>query len=181
MFYDKKFYYDTLTFGDIFSSSDEFIEKVGSIGGITDETQLSDIYERLAEKYLFAHTRYAHEDQFILALKRELHNAFPFYLERVDIVDKMIALTDAQIELRNNQLRNLVDTHDEPIADADTVAFNDLSTQQENINVNIGKLMALKEKYNSMNRDYMVDIYRKCDPIFRQIHARTNIVVFEEE
>ena len=50
MFYDKKFYSDTLTWGDIFSSSTEFIEKVVSIGGITDTNDLADIYERLAEK-----------------------------------------------------------------------------------------------------------------------------------
>jgi len=181
MFYEQKLYYDTLTFGDIFTSSSEFITKVVSIGGITDVTQLEDIYERLAQKYLFGHTRYATEDPFVLSLKRELHNAFPFYVERVDIVNKMIALTDEEIELRNNQLRNLVDTHDEPIADADTVAFDDLSTQQENININIGKLLALKDKYNTMNRDYMVDIYKKCDPLFRQIHAKQNFNVYESE
>jgi len=181
MFYDKDFYFDTLTFGDIFSSSTEFIEKVVSIGGVTDTNDLADIYERLAEKYLFAHTRYATEDPFILGIKRELHTAFAFYLERVDIVDKMIALTDDQIEFRNNQLRNLVDTHDEPIANADTVAFDDLSTQQENINIKVGKLMALKEKYNAMNRDYMVEIYKKCDPLFRQILARKNIYLYEED
>ena len=90
MFYDKKIYYDTLTFGDIFSSSEEFIAKVVSIGGITDETQLADIYERLAQKYLWAHTRYATEDPFILGIKRELHTAFSFYLERVSIVDNRI-------------------------------------------------------------------------------------------
>jgi hypothetical protein len=181
MFYDKRFYFDTLTFGDIFSSSTEFIEKVVSIGGITDTSDLADIYERLAEKYLFAHTRYASEDPFILGIKRELHTSFAFYLERVEIANKMIALTDDQIEFRNNQLRNLVDTHDEPIANADTVAFDDISTQQENINIKVGKLMALKEKYNAMNRDYMVDIYKKCDPLFRQIHARKDIYIYEEE
>ena len=181
MFYDKRFYFDTLTFGDIFSSSTEFIEKVVSIGGITDTSDLADIYERLAEKYLFAHTRYASEDPFILGIKRELHTSFAFYLERVEIANKMIALTDDQIEFRNNQLRNLVDTHDEQIANADTVAFDDISTQQENINIKVGKLMALKEKYNAMNRDYMVDIYKKCDPLFRQIHARKDIYIYEEE
>lgn len=181
MFYDKKFYYDTLTFGDIFSSSTEFISKVVSIGGITDTNDLTEIYERLAEKYLFAHTRYATEDPFILAIKRELHVTLPYYLERKSVTDKMIALTDDQIEIRNNQLRNLVDTHDEPIANADTVPFDDLSTQQENINIKIGKLMALKEKYNAMNRDYLVDIYRKCDPLFKQILAREDIYLFEEE
>ena len=31
-YYDVKPYYDTLTFGDIFSSSTEFISKVVSIG-----------------------------------------------------------------------------------------------------------------------------------------------------
>ncbi len=180
-YYDVKPYYDTLTWGDIFTSSTEFISKVVSIGGITDPTQLADIYERLAEKYLFAHTRYASEDPFILAIKRELHNAFPFYVERANITAKMIALTDAEIELRNNQLRNLVDTHDEPIANADTVAFDDLSTQQENININLGKLAALKDKYNAMNRDYLMDIYKKCDPLFRQIHARTDISLYESE
>lgn len=181
MFYDEKPYYDTLTFGEIFASSTEFIEKVVSIGGITDTNDLADIYERLAEKYLFAHTRYASEDPFILAIKRELHTAFPYYLERVSIVNKMIALTDAQIELRNNQLRNLVDTHDDPIANADTVAISDLSTQQENINVNLGKLLALKDKYNAMNRDYMMDIYKKCNPLFRQILAREDIYLYESE
>ena len=180
-YYDVKPYYDTLTFGDIFSTSTEFISKVVSIGGITDVTKLADIYERLAQKYLFAHTRYATEDPFILAIKRELHNAFPFYVERASIVAKLIALTDSEIELRNNQLRNLIDTHDDPIANADTVAIDDLSTQQENINIKVGKLVALKDKYNIMNRDYLVDIYKKCDPLFRQIHTKQEVTIFESE
>ena len=180
-YYESKPYYDTLTFGDIFTSSTEFIAKVIDIGGITDATKLAEIYERLAFKYLFAHARYATEDPFILAIRRELHTAFPFYSERVDIVAKMIALTDSEIELRNNQLRNLVETHDEPIANADTVAIDDLTTQQENININIGKLIALKDKYNAMNRDYMIDIYKKCDPLFRQIHAKQEFTVYESE
>lgn len=181
MFYTQKYYYDTLTFGDIFASSDEFIEKVVSIGGISDQTQLEDIYERLAEKYLFGHTRYATEDPFILAIRRELYTTFPFYVERVAITNKLIALTDDEIELRNNQLRNLIDTHDDPIANADTVAIDDLSTQQENINIKIGKLAALKEKYNAMNRDYLMDIYKKMDPLFRQILAKQEFTVFESE
>ena len=74
-YYEKDPYFDTLTFGDIFSTSTEFITKVVSIGGITNATQLADIYERLAEKYLFTHTRYSTEDTF-KCVKAEDDNGF---------------------------------------------------------------------------------------------------------
>ena len=130
-FYNVDYYFDTLKFDDIFTSASDFETKVVSIGGVTDSASLQELYEVLARKYLYAHTRYSAPDAFIFALKRELFTEFPYYLEKKTLVSELIALTSSEIELQQRQLRNLVDTHDEPIANADTVAINDLSTQQE--------------------------------------------------
>ena len=171
-FYDEPYYTESLRFDDIFASATEFETKVVSIGGITDSVKLQGLYEILALKYVNAETRYNYEFGFIQALKRELHVEFPYYLEKKDIVDDLIALTDTEIQLAQIQLRNLVDQHDEPVANADTTAIDDLSTQQENFRTTIGKLQAKRDKYNVMNRDYLMGIYKRCDELFRVILSK---------
>lgn len=179
-FYDNKFYYDTLKFDDVFTSASDFETKMVSVGGITDSSSLQELYEILAMKYVGANTRYTDSFSFMKAIKRELYVEFPYYLEKKSLVDELIALTDAEIELAQVQLRNLVDTHDEPITNADTVAFDDLSTQQENFRTTIGKLQSKRDKYNMMNRDYRMGIYKKCDELFRVILSSDNYAIYEE-
>ena len=170
----------SLKWDDVFDSATEFISKVVSVGGITDTDDLTELYEILANKYYTAHTRYTDPFAFIFAIKRELYVEFPYYLEKKDLANEIINLTDAEIELQRVQLRNLVDTHDDPVTDAPTVAIEDLSTQQENIRQTLGKLSAKRAKYNSLKADYLQNIYKKCDGLFRQILAEDIITLYEE-
>lgn len=168
-FYDENYYYDTLKWDDVFTSASEFETKVVSIGGVTTSADLQHLYEILSLRYANAYTRYTYEFGFIQALKRELYTEFPYYLEKKDLVADMIATTDDEIRLANEQLRNLVDQHDEPVTNADTVAIDDLSTQQENIRMKIGKLQSIRDKYNLMNRDFMMGIWKRTAELFRVI------------
>lgn len=170
-FYDQHFYDDTLKFDDVFKSSDEFIAKMVSVGGITDPIKLTELYMLLAMKYVSNHTRYTDQHSFIFALRRELHTEFPFYLKKKELADEMMEMEIEEIQLGMRQLRNVVDTHDDPVVDADTVPIANLSTQQESIRMLNNKLDAVKNKYNVMNRDYLRGIYRQCDDLFRVILA----------
>jgi len=180
MFYDDKPYYETLKFDDVFTSETDFITKVVSVGGITDTANLTELYEILALKYVNNYTRYTHEFAFIMAVKRELYTEFPFYLTKKALVDEMLAIEISEIQLGQRQLRNLVSTHDEPVANADSVPIDDLSTEQENMRVTNNKLDAIKSKYNVMNRNYLQGIYKRCDFLFRVILASDDIILYAQ-
>lgn len=179
-FYDEKIYFDTLKFDDVFKSSSEFITKVVSVGGITDTTSLQELYEILSLKYVGSQTRYTSEFPFIQAIKRELFTEFPFYLQRKTLQTEMMNMEISEIQLGTRQLRNVVDQHDEPIANADSIPIDDLSTQQESIRITNNKLDAVKQKYNVMFRNYMQGIYKQCDGLFRVILADDDFPIYEE-
>ena len=179
-FYDDKIYMDTLKWDDIFQSDAQFVTDVVSVGGISTEADLKELYEILSLKYVSAFTRYTNKFSFIQAMKRELFNEFPFYLKKKELADEMMAMEIAEIQLGTRQLRNLVETHDEPIANASTEPINDLSTQQEYIRVQNNKLDAVKQKYATMNRNYLQGIYNRMDELFRVILADDGVPVYEE-
>jgi hypothetical protein len=179
-FYNENPDYNTLKWDDIFTSSAEFIAKVKDVGGITDETKLTELYDILSLKYVTSYTRYTSEFPFIMGIKRELYVAFPFYLKRKELANEMMEMEIEEIQLGTRQLRNLVDTHDEPIANASTSPFNDLSTQQEYIRVTNNKLDAVKEKYQVMSKNYLQGIYAQCDGLFRVILSEDTKILFSQ-
>lgn len=185
-YYDLDYFHNTLKWSDIFESATEFITKVtditpAGIGGITDTADLTELYQILSNKYLFSHTRYETEETFIFALKRELYSEFPFYLEKKALAKQMIDIEIAEVQRGQRQLQNRVDTHDDPVTDADRVPISDLSTEQMNIETTTNKLMALKDKYNVQNRNFLQGIYKRCDELFRVILSRDEIPLYEVE
>jgi len=179
-FYDDKVYQDTLKWDDVFTSDQQFATDVVSVGGITNETDLKELYEILSLKYVSAYTRYTNKFSFIQAMKRELYTEFPFYLKKKELADEMMDMEIAEIQLGTRQLRNVVNTHDEPIANASTVPIDNLSTEQEYIRVQNNKLDAVKQKYGTMNRNYLQGIYQRMDELFRVILAQDDIPVYEQ-
>ena len=179
-FYDDKVYQDTLKWDDVFQSDQQFVTDVVSVGGITNEPDLKELYEILSLKYVSAYTRYTNKFSFIQAMKRELYTEFPFYLKKKELADEMMEMEITEIQLGTRQLRNVVQTHDEPIINASTVPFDDLSTEQEYIRVQNNKLDAVKQKYGVMNRNYLQGIYSRMDELFRVILASDDIPVYEQ-
>ena len=179
-FYDDKVYMDTLKWDDVFTSDQQFVDDVVSVGGITNEANLKELYEILSLKYVSAFTRYTNKFSFIQAMKRELYTEFPFYLKKKELADEMMEMEITEIQLGARQLRNVVQTHDEPIINASTVPFDDLSTEQEYIRVQNNKLDAVKQKYGVMNRNYLQGIYSRMDELFRVILASDDIPVYEQ-
>ena len=179
-FYNDKVFDQTLKWDDIFTSDDQFVSDVVSVGGITNTDNLKELYEILSLKYVSAFTRYTNKFSFIQAMKRELYTEFPFYLKKKELADEMMQMEIDEIQLGTRQLTNRVDTHDEPIVGASTTPIDDLSTQQEYIRVQNNKLDAVKQKYAVMNRNYLQGIYARMDELFRVILASDDIPVYEQ-
>ena len=180
MFYDEKPYYDTLKFDDVFQSADQFATVMVSVGGITSVTSLRELYEILSLKYVASHTRYTDEFAFMMAIKRELYTEFPFYLQKKELANDMMEVEISEIQLTQNQLRNLIETNDEDYVNTSTKPIDDLTTTQENIRVTSNKLDAVKQKYNVMNRNYLQGIYKRCDELFRVILAGDTRTLYEQ-
>ena len=180
-----------LYWNEIFTSVTDFTEKVEIIG--TDSSELSDLYYLLVNKYAWSGTRYMDEVAFILALKRELQITWPSYLKRKDLMDQiyLLQLADLQMQIEtirtsdNNSagsnLNNVVNANNSPVTNANTVAINNKSNiQSSNINSNssdasenytqlANKMESLLRQYDVINTDYLQEIYRKVDPLFRVI------------
>ena len=133
------------------------------------------------------------EVAFILALKRELQITWPSYLKRKDLMDQiyLLQLADLQMQIEtirtsdNNSagsnLNNVVNANNSPVTNANTVAINNKSNiQSSNINSNssdasenytqlANKMESLLRQYDVINTDYLQEIYRKVDPLFRVI------------
>lgn len=169
MYYENRRYYDTLTWRDIFPDEESFISKIEDIGGISDPDKLAELYEILVLKYITAKTRYDTEFPFILALRRELQVEFPYYLEKKALAKVALEMEIDEIRKQSSSLRNIINTHDEPINNASEVPIDDLSTTQESLRITGNKLDAVKSKYNTMNRNFVAGIYKNCDGLFRVI------------
>ena len=179
-FYDDKPYQQTLKWDDVFKSSTDFLTKVIQVGGITNPIHLTELYEILSLKYVSSFTRYTDPFSFVMAIKRELFTAFPFYLKRKELAQQMMDMEIEEVQLGMRQLRNLVDTHDEPIVNASSVPIDDLTTQQEYIRVTNNKLDAIKQKYQVMSKNYLQGIYAETDGLFRVILAEDVTTLYEQ-
>ncbi len=179
-FYDEKFYSETLMFSDVFFDKADFIAKVGDVGGITDPVKLGELFDILEMKYYQSHTRYTVPSGLIMGIKRELFTAFPFYLKRKELSHEMMDMEIEEIQLGARQLRNLVNTHDEPINNASTIPFDDLSTEQEYVRITNNKLEAVKQKYQVMSKNYLQGIYAQTDGLFRVMLSESVIPIYEQ-
>lgn len=188
-FYDSKVFFDTLLWSDVFEGPEDFILKIGSVGGIDDVDKLTELYEILALKYVRAHTRYTDEFAFIMAIKRELQVVWPMYLQQKALIKEVMDLSIDRIRKSYERtiegsgtrkgLINIVENMDEPITEASQVPIDNLSTSQssnkaEVADLNRESLMAneldsIMNKYRAVQQDYVSRIYAKTDELFRVI------------
>ena len=181
MFYKDKKYYDTLRWDDIFKSEDEFYAKVVAINGVTTEIDMKELYTILSMKYVGANTRYTDEFSFIMALRRELYTAYPQYIEQKKLLNDMMNMDIAEIQKASNTLRNLVNNPTDPTPTANTVPISNLSTEQENVEMTSNKLNAVRSKYASISRNYLDQIYRSVDQLFRVILGEELFYIYKGE
>lgn len=181
MLYKDRVYFDTLRWDDIFTSSDQFFADVVSIGSVTREADMKELYEILALKYVGAHTRYTDAFSFIMALKRELYVMYPLFLMQRDLVNDMMQLEIEKIMKSSQQLRNLVNNPTDPVANADTVPINNLTTEQENVLVTQNELEAIRQKYSSISKNYLAQIYKAVDQLFTVVLAEENYYLYPQE
>ena len=181
MLYKDRIFFETLKWDDIFVSSDDFFAKVVSIGSVVTEADMKELYELLALKYVGAHTRYTDEFSFIMALKRELYIFYPLFIQQRTLLNDMMALDIADIMKSSQQLRNLVNNPTDPVANADTVPINNLTTEQENILVTQNELEAIRQKYSSISKNYLSQIYKAVDQLFTVVLAEENIFLYPQE
>jgi hypothetical protein len=90
-----------------------------------------------------------------------------------DIYLLQVADLRIQMENINKNLNNTVNANNSPVVNADTVAITNKSNIQTSNNNQVqvlsGKIDALFKQYELINADYLQEIYRKVDPLFRVI------------
>ena len=163
--YNEKYDISTLSWGFIFPSAEIFEFKM-QVHGSTFENH-EELYDLLAQRYVAARTRYVEEEPFILAIIRELKYAWPMFLEQQQLMETIKNLEIEKVMASQSSLTNIVQSHDDPIVDADKIAISDLSNQQQVTRVTGNELMALMTKYEAIQRNYIDQLYRRMDPLFR--------------
>ena len=181
MLYKDRVYFETLRWDDIFTSSDQFFADVVSIGSVTTEADMKELYEILALKYVGAHTRYTDAFSFIMALKRELYVSYPMFLEQRTLLNDMMALDIAEVMKATSTLRNLVNNPTDPVANADSVPISNLTTEQENMTTTQNKLDAIRQKYSSIAKNYLQQVYKAVDQLFTVVLAEEDYYLYPQE
>lgn len=178
-YYDSKFYFDTLTFLDIFPDEESFIEQVVSVGGNTED--LPELYEILLNKYAYAKTRYTQPMPFILAIRRELQVEFPSYLVQKELLEAMRDIEIEEVRRGTKSIRNIINNPNNPTDNPSEEVIPDLSSMQESLFMSTNKLDAIKTKYNALFRNYLIGIYRAVDNLFVTILSDDTTWVYGED
>lgn len=89
------------------------------------------------------------------------------FLEQRSLMNDIKQLEIKKIMASQSSLTNIVQSHDDPVADADKFAISDLSNQQQITRITGNELMALMTKYEAIQRNYIDQLYRRTDKLFR--------------
>lgn len=182
MYYKDRVYFNTLTWDMVFENSAEFETKLSALT-VLDLTALmpfADLYYTLALKYVGAHTRYTDEFSFIMALIRELKIVWPIYKLQKSLMDDMMTLEIAEIKKGSMTIRNLIDNPNVPTDDPSETVIPDLSTQQESMLQINNDLTAIRAKYSSIQKDYLANVYKALDGLFRNIVSNDDRWLFPQ-
>lgn len=87
----------TRTFSDIFESAEAFTESAGNIGIPLKVTNVSTLYYLLYARYGNSHIAFSDENQFIYSLFSVIFQYGPTWEKRLDVQDKLRALTDDEL------------------------------------------------------------------------------------
>lgn len=178
--YQERWGYKPLSWSFVFSGPDEFEQKLTEFG--SRFTEHGRLYELLVRKYIAADTRYSTEEPFILAIIRELEWAWPMYQTQSELMERLKEIEIARIMESQSSLTNVVQSHDDPVVDADKIAIPDLSNQQQVTRITGNELVAIMTKYEAIQRNFVDQLYRRLDPLFAKfISSGTHIRFYYDE
>lgn len=98
------------------------------------------------------------------------------FLEQRSLMNDIKQIEIKKIMASQSSLTNIVQSHDDPVADADKVAISDLSNQQQVTRITGNELMALMTKYEAIQRNYIDQLYRRTDTLFRVFLTDSEVV-----
>jgi hypothetical protein len=182
MYYKDKVFFNTLTWDMVFENSTEFETKLSALTDLDLAALMpfADLYYTLALKYVGAHTRYTDEFSFIMALIRELKIVWPIYKLQKSLMDDMMTLEIAEIKKGSFSIRNLIENPNVPTDDPSENVIPDLSSQQETMLQVNNDLTAIRAKYTSIQKDYLANVYKALDGLFRNIVSNDDSWLFPQ-
>lgn len=104
-----------------------------------------------------------------------------YLLQLADLQLQIQTMRDTDTTNVNTNINNTVNANNSPVTNASTVAITNKSNIQiantgsdesyfnENYKQLSNKLNSLLSQYDVINSDYLIEIYRKVDPLFRVI------------
>ena len=183
--YDKpKTWFDTLKWEDIFHDKQSFIDKMNDLeSSVNNKLEpLEELYDILYLKYHSSYTRYTSELPFIMSIKREMMISWPIYIQQKSLMDDMMEMEIEEIQRQAKSISNLVDRPTVNLPDNPSEEpIKKLSTQQQTL-FNVGnKLNAVRDKYYSINHDFLQNIYDRLDIYFRVIQRDDTFILYKQE
>lgn len=179
----QKPFFDTLLWDDIFPSAEEFETKMKSVLPLSNAKlePFDELYELLAMRYSGAHTRYTTQYPFILGLKRELIINYPIFIQQKALVEQLMDLDVEELRLKNQLVRNVVDRPTVGIPTNPSLdPIPELSTVQEAVTEKLSILETTREKYMLVNKNYLEQIYRAINPLFKVILQDEEYTLFPQ-
>lgn len=183
--FDKgKPWFDTLKWGDIFPDQETFVAKMGETVTSVNVKLLpiEELYDVLYLRYHSSNTRYTSELPFIMSIKREMMVLWPIYIQQKALMEEMMEMEIKEIQRESKSISNVIDrpTVNLPDKPSEEVIPNLSTTQQSLFNMG-NRLRAVREKYASVDHDYLNHIYEKLDIYFRVIQKDDVFILYEQE
>lgn len=179
-----KIWYDTLKWGDIFPDKGSFEAKMtDTVTSLNAKLQpIDELYDVLYMKYHSSNTRYTSELPFIMAIKREMSILWPMYIQQKALMEEIMEMEIAEIQRESKSISNVIDRPTVNLPDKPSEeVIPKLSTTQQSL-FNLGnKLRAVREKYISVDHDYLSHIYEKMDIYFRNIQKDDTFILYNQE
>lgn len=162
--------YRTRTFSDIFPSDTSFIEGFRDcpLGSVLTDEEASKIWFILASKYMNSHICYSDENQFKFNVYQIVYSAGPTYCKKVELQDKLRALTDTDILKGTKVIYNHA-YNPASAPSTDTLTEIETINDQNTANTLKSKMQGYTELYSALNDRLTEDFLHKFKKLFLRV------------
>lgn len=170
---------------DVEGYVDEFGKDL--IFGDISETAISNddidlAYDLLCERYSYSTFRYTDPIPAMLAMRRISRFALPRLIQHQKLYKEIYEADIADLRKQRQSIVNTVEKPNDPVANADSVAINDLSNRQETTTLLSTQLEEIMNKWRMAERNFIEDFTNEYKSLFTVIITDSDdVLLYNQE
>lgn len=166
-----------------------FVDEYGKdlIFGNLSETTITNAdidlaYELLCERYAYSTFRYTDPIPAMLGMRRISRFALPRLIQQQKLYKEIYEADVANLRKQRQTIINTVEKPNDPVANADSVAINDLSSKQETTTLLSTQLEEVMNKWRMAERNFIEDFTNEYKSLFTVVVTDSDdITLYNQE